>query len=385
MRPTRFLLLVLLLCASFPSLHAQGTTTATVLRPYITSISPESLLTGADSTVLTISGKRFQRGASVYFNARKLTNVRLEGDSVIIALVPRELMTTSDVAVLLVENPDETKVGIRIGILNPPPPKITSTRLSIICPSSKQGLTISGTNFSAGAVVRIGGVLSSIVSLSSTTITVVIPNSVYIYFGPQLIVVTNPDGQESRQTTYFPTVDPIITINKIDPPSIVSGSTKTLVITGFNFQDGCRIDLIVRLGQITLSIVSAEPNRIVVRLPSDLQAGLFELVVFRANGEFASRTVSVGTTGVQSNKKNTTLAPNPVTTSLTLETTLDHASTLILTLRNILGEAVLQEHHTAASGRFATTLDVSTLANGVYLLEVLDDAGGRWVQKVVKY
>jgi hypothetical protein len=45
---------------------------------------------------------------------------------------------------------------------------------------------------------------------------------------------------------------------------------------------------------------------------------------------------------------------------------------------------VLEERHTAASGRFATTLDVSALASGVYVLEVSDGIG-RWAQKVVKY
>lgn len=201
-----------------------------------------------------------------------------------------------------------------------------------------------------------------------------------------MIVVTNPDGQESRQTIYVPTIEPpIISINSIVPPSIILGSTKTLTITG-NFQVWCQLDLIVRLGQVILSTISVEPNRIVVRLPDSLQAGrYYTLSVTHSIGGTAFQTISTQVTSIQSEKENTTLAPNPVTTSLTLETTLDHASTLILTLRNILGEAVLQEHHTAASGRFATTLDVSTLANGVYLLEVLDDAGGRWVQKVVKY
>jgi hypothetical protein len=80
----------------------------------------------------------------------------------------------------------------------------------------------------------------------------------------------------------------------------------------------------------------------------------------------------------------TTLYPNPATTALTLETTLDRAATLTLTLRNVMGAPVLEERHTAASGRFSTTLDVSALASGVYVLEV-SDGTGRWAQKVVKY
>jgi hypothetical protein len=383
MRLTRLLFSALFGLLAAVALHAQSSTTATILRPYITSISPESLLTGADSTVLTIKGKRFQRGAEVFFNALKLTNTRLEGDSVLVIVIPARYTATPDIATLLLENPDQTKVGIRISILNPPPPQITLTYLSGICPSTEQNLTISGTNFSAGAVVRIGGVLSSIVSLSSTTIIVVIPNSVNIYFGPQL-TVTNPDGQESRRLIILPIIDYIPAISKIDPPSIVLGSTKTLVITGINFQVQCRPDLTVRLGQITLSTVSVEPNRIIVRLPDSLRAGTYILSVTLFNGSVATQSISTLITGIKTEKENTTLYPNPATTALTLETTLDRVATLTLTLRNVMGAAVLEERHTAASGRFATTLDVSALASGVYVLEVSDGIG-RWAQKVVKY
>lgn len=383
MRLTRLLFFALLCCASFASLQAQSTTTATVLRPYITSISPQSLLTGVDSTVLTINGKRFQRGAAVYFNARKLTNVRIEGDSVIVAVVPAALIVNADVAVLLVENPDETRVGMRVSILNSPSPNITLTYLSGICPSTEQYLTINGTNFSAGAVVRISGVLSSIVSLSSTTIIVVIPNSVNIYLGPQL-TVTNPDGQESRRLVILPIEDRVPSISKIDPPIIVQGSTKNLVITGINFQVQCRLDLTVRLGQIILSTVSVEPNRIIVRLPDSLRAGIYILSVTLFNGSAATQSISTLITGIKAEKENTPLYPNPATTALTLETTLDRAATLTLTLRNVMGAAVLEERHTAASGRFSTTLDVNALASGVYVLEVSDGVR-RWAQKVVKY
>jgi hypothetical protein len=114
MRLTRLLFSALFGLLAGITLHAQSSTTATILRPYITSISPEVLVTGADSTVLTINGRRFQRGASVFFSARKLTNVRIDGDSVIVAVIPGELTTYPDVAVLMIENPDETKIGMRV-------------------------------------------------------------------------------------------------------------------------------------------------------------------------------------------------------------------------------------------------------------------------------
>ncbi len=387
MRLIQLLLFPLFGLLAAGALHAQSSTTATILRPYITSISPQSLLTGVDSTVLTIKGKRFQRGAEVFFNARKLTKTRLEGDSVLVVVIPGELTTNPDVAVLMVENPDESKVGARISILSLPSPKI-DWYLPRFCPSTTNILTIGGMNFSSGAAVRADNALLPIVALNSTIITVVVPDVIVGKFYWSQLTVTNPDGQQALQRLFpLPEGDNPASISKIDPPMIVLGSTKTLVITGINFENAlCGLNLKVMLEQITLTTIRVERNLIIVRLPDSIQAGTYQLRVILFDGRTASQTIilNAGITGIQTEKKNTTLYPNPATTALTLETTLDRAATLTLTLRNVMGASVLEERHTAASGRFATTLDVSVLASGVYVLEVSDGVG-RWAQKFVKY
>ncbi|MBD1209994.1 MAG: IPT/TIG domain-containing protein [Ignavibacteria bacterium] len=476
MRLTRLLFFALLCCASFASLQAQSTTTATVLRPYITSISPQSLLAGVDSTVLTINGKRFQRGAAVYFNARKLTNVRIDGDSVIVAVVPAELTVNADVAVLLVENPDETKIGTRLSVRPEPcspfgvasggfgeirptstfastqpftvqvlgtsfagniravlggvellvystsatsvmarvpaffssgqhllqviqregcvlgklmfiyphdpifAPAITRVN-PIFFPPNGGNITITGVNFSTLATVRLGSTTLAIVSISETRIVAIVPPVGYSLF--TTLSVTNPDGQVDTQTLGY-IVDPnnlAPAITEISPPYL-SANGGVLTITGADFST----QAIVRLGSSILTTISISANRIVAIAPPNLEYGRNSFVVSVTNpdGWYVSRIWGISVS-VNISESQVHISPNPATTALTLETTLDRAATLTLTLRNILGEAVLQEHHTAASGRFATTLDVSALANGVYMLEVSDGTGGRWVQKVVKY
>lgn len=383
MRLTRLLFFALLCCASFASLQAQSTTTATVLRPYITSISPQSLLTGVDSTVLTINGKRFQRGAAVYFNARKLTNVRIDGDSVIVAVVPAELTVNADVAVLLVENPDETKVGLRIGVGT----RNTGYFFSI-SPSTTTAtfstftIRILGIGFAGVPRVFLGGSELIVTSTSGTQIRAQVPASLNFPGTYTVHLVQNriaiPVGSLTFVTSGLYASPAISRVS----PSFLSSSGGNLTIEGTNFSRG----VVVRLGSIQLTIVSMTSERIVATAPPNL--GYFQrtflLSVTNPNGEVAVTSWGV-VTNVEANPNTTTLSPNPVTTALTLETTLDRAATLTLTLRNILGEAVLQERHTAASGRFATTLDVSALANGVYMLEVSDGTDGRWVQKVIKY
>lgn len=372
-------------------------TTATVLRPYITSIFPQSLLTGADSTVLTINGKRFQRGAAVYFNARKLTNVRIDGDSVIVVVIPGELTVNADMAVLLVENPDETKIGMRVAVLNATigspcflpnaltaffrvEPTVTTATFQAFA------LRIEGSGLSGNTRVFLDGQELAIDRKSTTAsyLAAQVPASLNFPGIYNLNLISgNVSSCVAARIIIMPGINfqPSPAISRAFPAAFPP-SGGILTISGVNFSERA----VIRLDATNLDILSVSSDRIVAIAPPNLGylQRTFLLSVTNPDGQVASLWWGA-IAGVGSAESQTTLSPNPVTTALTLETTLDRAATLTLTLRNILGEAVLQEHHTIASGRFTATLDVSTLANGVYLLEMSDGAGGRWVQKVVKY
>jgi len=485
MRLTRLLLFSLFGLLAAGALHAQSSTTATILRPYITSISPESLDTGVDSTVVTINGRRFQRGAEVFFNARKLTKTRLEGDSVIVAVIPGELTNYPDVAVLMIENPDETKIGLRVKIfdsctprpaldrfadfyiaqpvstsatmqaftlrignagspgftlktrvdfngvplaidlrstsatfllaevpayLNVPgayfvsvhweggctrirpftitpaldpasAPAITRVNPSMLT-SNGGNITITGVNFSTLATVRLGSTTLAIVSISATRIVAVVPpNLSRLNF---TLSVTNPDGQAASQSFAYISVPKDLqlapTIIRLTPSTVCKNTQTDIKITGENFVEGAR----VLLGPIPLAIISSSTSQIVARVPADIPLANYLLSVINPDGQAVGQVLAFTCVGVSIALSINSIYPNPATTALTLETTLDRAATLTLTLRNVMGASVLEERHTAATGRFATTLDVSALASGVYVLEVSDGVG-RWVQKVVKY
>jgi hypothetical protein len=272
-------------------LHAQNSTTATILRPYITSISPQSLLTGIDSTLLTINGKRFQRGAAVYFNARKLTNVRIDGDSVIVVVIPGQLTVNADVAVLLVENPDETRIGMRVAIREAPVTN-TATALGVqpsytTATSKAFAVTISGVGFAAGLRVFLGSVSLSITSLSPTRIVVQIPASLNIPSLYTLQVLQNEvsvlagilviSGNDS-----FPGP----AISRILPPYFLS-SGGNLTIIGLNFSP----QAIVRLGNTTLAIASISSDRIAVIIPPNLPLNSYLLSVTNPSGGSAVTTI----------------------------------------------------------------------------------------------
>ncbi|MBD1209993.1 MAG: IPT/TIG domain-containing protein [Ignavibacteria bacterium] len=385
MKLLRFLLPVLLLPVFLTALHAQSNTTATVLRPYITSVSPSIISPGSPQTTITINGRRFQQGLEVYFSTQKLSQVFLAGDSLITATIPASLLIQPGQASLLVVNPDQTAIGfiVPIGVLRNETSRISIEPSVTLATLTAFTVRISGSGFNGNTRVFLDGFGNTelrIISISPTLILAQVPAYLNVPDFHVIVIVENNINVQGARLTIFEIERPWIQITRITP-SILSATGGTITISGFGFSLGAR----VFFGSQQLTILSSSATQIAAVVPANLPFGYYLLSVVNPNGATATQALGYGVNSVFAPSENTTLYPNPATTALTLETTLDRAATLTLTLRNILGEAVLQERHTAASGRFSTTLDVSALANGVYMLEVSDGTGGRWVQKVVKY
>ncbi|MCU0426662.1 MAG: T9SS type A sorting domain-containing protein [Candidatus Kapabacteria bacterium] len=385
-------LILVLAVLGFVRLSAQSTTTATILRPYITETSPRSLVTGVDSTILTIRGGRFQIGATVLLNGRNLRTLRQEGDSVLAVVIGGELLLWADIATLQVENPDFTKVGWRIGIadgcggsvwgifnrLSPQTAIALSQSITITLEvQPPQEIKPDARLFYNGSPLRIVRIAPP------RSITAEIPPSLTTTSGSFALQVVQPRG--CQIVVPFELTPPIDTslapkITRINP-IYFPPPNNTIHIFGINFS----ANAVVRLGPYFGTVIRATSNLLSVLLPRNLPIGFFALSVTNPDGQSVTTPWPLAILGINTNSANTTLSPNPAQTTLTFSTTLDRASNLTLTLRNTLGASVLAEQHTAAAGRFSTALDISTLASGVYLLEARYDAGSQWVQKVVKY
>jgi hypothetical protein len=378
MRPVRLFLIFMVLSAG--RLFAQNSTTATVFRPSITSISPQSLTTGADSTLLSIRGNLFQRGATVFFNGRKVDITRSEGDSLLVVVIPGALTANPDIATLLVENPDQTKIGLRVVVralfsqLG-----FSSSPSSTLASVSAFTLVITGTGFAGRPRIFLGGAEIRLISTSNTQLAVEVPGSLNIGGTYAVQVVQNGSTVFAGILTIIPRyIPPPPAITRVSPSVLPSGGG-TITITGVSFSTVA----VVRLGSRQLIVTSISDNRITAIVPPVSVYAIFLLSVTNPDGQVASQQLQY-VNSVSNTLSATTLSPNPATSTLTLETALDRASTLVLAVRNILGERVLEERHDAASGRFAATLDVSGLASGVYLLEA-SNGTARWSQKFVKH
>lgn len=201
--------------ATLTSAFTYGDTT---VPPSVSAISPA---TGSmnGGTPIVISGSGFRYGAVVSFGGPPApvgtgavaTTMAVTNDSVvcgsgvplpcIIATTPAHAVGATDVVV--------TNMNFATGVIDSGSGRSTLTQgynfvvapsISNVTPSSGSvsggtTVTIKGTNFVSGAQVLVGGQQAVVQSLTSTTITAVVPANPA---GTSAVAVVNPDGQSSN-------------------------------------------------------------------------------------------------------------------------------------------------------------------------------------------
>jgi hypothetical protein len=216
-----------------------ATFTITNPAPTITAISPATAVAGSGGFTLTITGTNFVNGSVVRWNGSPRTttfvsSTRLE------AAIPASDIVTAGTANVTVFNPAPGggESGAVTFTINNPAPTISSiSPATAVAGSGNFTLTITGTNFVNGAVVRWNGNPRPTTFVSSTQLTAAIPASDIATAGTANVTVFNPapGGGESGAVT-FTINNPAPTISSISPATTVAGSGGfTLTITGTNF------------------------------------------------------------------------------------------------------------------------------------------------------
>ena len=261
---------------------------------------------------------------------------------------------------------------------------ITISPSSTTASNSAFTLTIIGNGFVGTPRVFMGGNELQIMSTSSTTILAQVPASLNAQAGMLIIqVIQNTMGIQMGFNTRVlsinaPNFNGAPGITRITP-SWLPPSGGRITIIGWNFSTLAT----VRLHSVTLAIVSISTTQIIAIVPPNTLR-FASVSVTNPDGQSASQVWGY-INNVAAQPPSLLLSPNPAHNTLTFTTTLNRASHLRCTLRTTLGAVVMEERHVAAAGDFSTALDVSAFPSGIYFLEVSDDAGGRWMQKVVKY
>jgi len=141
------------------------------------------------------------------------------------------------------DNP-AARLSMSFGINPVRPPSLTAISPASGPANGGTAVTLTGTNFAAGAAVTFGGISATGVSVASaTSITAVSPAHAA---GTVDVIVTNPNGQASTLSsgfTYSAPPPPSPTIASVAPASGPAVGGTAVTITGTNFVSGASVTL----------------------------------------------------------------------------------------------------------------------------------------------
>jgi len=167
-----------------------------IVPPTVTSVSPNSGST-AGGTAVTITGTNFAAGATVAFGGTAATNVVVVNSTTITATTPAG---SAGAVTVTVTNPGVQSGNLPNGYTYVVVPTVSSVMPNNGLTTGGSGVTITGTNFAAGATVTFGGTAATnVVVVSSTSITATTPAHVA---GAVTVTVT-VNGQNGSLTNGF--------------------------------------------------------------------------------------------------------------------------------------------------------------------------------------
>jgi hypothetical protein len=270
--------------------------------PQITSLSPDQAVAGGAEFTLTVNGSGFIYGTGsdrsvVHWNGSPITATNFISSTQLTATIPASNIATAGTANVTVVNPGNlTSNTAPFTITNPAPTITTISPATAVAGSGGFTLTITGTNFVNGSVVRWNGSPRTTTFVSSTRLEVAIPASDVATAGTANVTVFNPapGGGESGAAT-FTITNPSPTISSISPATTVAGSGGfTLTITGTNFVNNS----VVRWNGIDRLTTFVSSTRLEAAIPaSDVAtAGTANVTVFNpapGGGESGAATFTI--------------------------------------------------------------------------------------------
>jgi len=200
--------------------------------PTVSSVSPNSGTTGG-GTAVTITGANFAAAATVTFGGTGATNVVVVNSTTITATTPAG--SAGAVTVTVTVNGQSGSLTNGFSYLLPP----TVSSISPNSGSTAGGteVTITGTNFAAGATVTFGGTAATNVAVVNTTIiTAATPAG---SAGAVTVTVT-VSGQSGNLTSGF-TYIVVPTPSSVSPNSGSTAGGTAVTITGTSFAAGATV------------------------------------------------------------------------------------------------------------------------------------------------
>jgi IPT/TIG domain len=196
--------------------------------PTLTSVSPNSGL-AVGGTAVTLTGTNFASGATVTFGGTAATNVTVSNSTTITATTPAH---AAGAVTVTVTNSNGLSGSLASGFTYIAPPTVTGVSPSSGTTAGGTAVTITGTNFAAGATVTFGiAAATNVVVVSATQITATTPAG---SAGAVTVTVTNPGSQSGSLANGY-TYVVVPTVTSVSPNNGAATGGTAVTITGTNF------------------------------------------------------------------------------------------------------------------------------------------------------
>ena len=224
------LLLALLFLSSAGELFCQS--------PAITSLSPTSVAAGASAFTLTVNGSGFDPGAVVQWNGAALVTDSVSATQ-LTAAIPAMFVAAAGTVTITVRSRGDTSNGSSFVIS--PPPAITSLNpSSATAGGAAFTLTVNGSNFITGAVVRWNTTALTTTFIGPTQLTATVPAALIAAQGSASVTVLSGGVTSSGLPFTINAAPPVI--SSLSPNSAIAGSAAfTLTVNGSNFAGGATV------------------------------------------------------------------------------------------------------------------------------------------------
>ena len=271
-----------------PSGGTSGALTVNIINPAptIVSISPSSAATGSPAFTLVVNGTNFVPGATVQWNgANRLTTY--VSSTQLTAQIPGSDLTTAGTKTVGVTNPAPgggASNTVNFTVAQPNPiPRIANISPTSVDANTSFTLTVNGSSFVQGSVVRVNGSALTTTFVSSTQLTAQVTGADIPNPGTASITVLNPTPGGGTSNAALLTLNkppnPVPAITAISPDTVTSGSGQfVLTVTGTNFVS----DSVIRFngGSRETTFVSNTTLRTVIPAADILNGGTATITVF---------------------------------------------------------------------------------------------------------
>ncbi len=214
--------------------------------PSITSLDPSSLQVRTTSLTVTVNGQNFASTAIVRVNGSNRPTAYVDTSHLTLTLLSSDVATTATLNVTVL-NPNaqlSNSVALSVSIGGTAPTITLISPNSVVAASPGFTLSVVGTNFVSGSVVRVNGTVRATTFVDTTHLTAQIPSTDIVNAGTLNITVLNPDATVSAPAVLTVSAAGLPVINSISPTTVVVGANPfTLLISGMNFVNGSTVQV----------------------------------------------------------------------------------------------------------------------------------------------